>query len=169
MGAGHQRRSPHRGSFGQGKANLGTRAPGARHQRSARLQDVAALGQQVLDRLACLGDTRMVLIPVDRGVEPIPERNGRRPSQLLAAKREVANAVVWAGWLAWIELQAGLFLMYSKTARAQSATRVRSIVPMLTADPSSMRSAARMVPSTISDTWVQLRICSPVPQISKGS
>ncbi len=46
---------------------------------------------------------------------------------------------------------------------------VRSMVPKFTAVPSWMWSAARRVPSTISSTYVQLRICSPVPQTMKGS
>jgi hypothetical protein len=42
-------------------------------------------------------------------------------------------------------------------------------VPRFTAVPSSIDSEARIVPSAMSSTYVQLRICSPLPHTSKGS
>ena len=42
------------------------------------------------------------------------------------------------------------------------------MVPRFTAVPSSICSAARIVPLTMSLTCVQFRICSPVPHTTNG-
>ena len=87
-----------------------------------------------------------------------------RPARVLSATR-LSGPVGLDGRVS----MHGRWPVWSRMRWTASMTRTRSIVPRLTAVASSMRSATASVPSTMSETWVQLRTCSPVPHTTKGS